>query len=800
MAGLTSEQARQRLAEDGPNVLFAPKPLRFLSILWEEIREPMILLLLFVGVVYGVTGKPEDAITIFIVIVLLVLAEVANEFRAKSAIAALTEIAAPKARVRRDDAAIEIASADVVVGDLLLLTVGTKIAADATLVRATGLQIDESALTGESFPIDGKRGRGVYAGTVVLSGDAEAEVTATGPRTRLGAVAGQAAEARPPRTQLQLAMRSLAGKLVWVAVGFSVLIPAIGLLRGQDLRTMFLTGLSLAFATVPEELPIIITMVLGVGSLRLARRNFLVKRLVAAETLGTTTVIVTDKTGTITESRMTVAATFPADARSRVLEDALGTIVDYAPTTSPVEIALQDAAHEAGVFAPATVIARLRDIGDGSKTKAALRGETLYVSGAPEEILAACAAVPAGAAEELAAQARNGRRVIAVATREVEPGLDGASWSDLERELTFRGLVAFEDPPRQGVAGTLRRLADAGIRTIMVTGDHPETAAAIARQVGIATDAGVLTGDEIDAMDAGELREKLATVSVFARTTPLDKYRIVTALQARGEVVAVTGDGVNDAVALRGADIGIAMGIRGTDVAKEAAAAVLADDDYNTIAEGVWEGRTFFDNLRKGVKYYLSVKVALIAVFLLPVLVGLPLPFSPIQIIVLELFMDLAASAGFVAEKAERDVLSAGPRAKDSALFDRAQLIDLFVKGAFLFVAVTGVYLWARAVGLHFEMQRTLAFAAWIVGHVALAIESRSDRQSLLSLGVLSNRVIDLWAVAAATFLVVWVYVPALGMSLNLSTVPVLTLLGVSAAVVAWISLLEAWKALRRTA
>jgi Ca2+-transporting ATPase len=796
MDGLTREEARRRLDSDGPNVLFTPKPLRFLSILWEEVREPMILLLLFVGVVYSLTGKPEDALTIFVVIALLVLAEVASEFRAKSAIAALTEFSAPKARVRRGGEAVEVPSADVVVGDLLLLTVGTRIAADATLIRVTGLQVDESSLTGESFPMAGETGGTVYAGTVVLAGDAEAKVTVTGTRTRFGQTAGSLAAVRPPRTALQLAMRELAGKLVWVAVGFSVLIPVIGLLRGQDLRTMFLTGLSLSFATIPEELPIIITMVLGIGSLRLARNDFLVKRLAAAETLGSTTVIVTDKTGTLTESSMSVAATFPAADRARVVSTALGTVVDYAPTTSPIEVALQRAAAAGGTAAPAGEITRLRDIGDGGKTKAAVRGNTMYVSGAPEEVLAACDEAPVGAAAELQAQSVLGRRVIAVAVRDLT-GVDaGAPWADLERDLTFVGLVAFEDPPRAGVAETIGRVARAGIRTIMVTGDHPATAAAIARDVGIAGE-GVLTGAELAGMDEPALREALGRVSVFARTSPQDKYRIVRALQEGGDVVAVTGDGVNDAIALRGADIGIAMGIRGTDVAKEAAAAVLADDDYNTIAEAVLEGRTFFDNLRKGVKYYLSVKVALVAVFLLPVLAGLPLPFSPIQIIVLELFMDLAASAGFVAEKAEGDVLSARPRPASAALFDRAQLVDLFVKGAFLFAGVTGTYLWARAAGLPFDAQRTLAFSAWIVGHVALAIESRSDRQPIWRLGPLSNRVIDAWAVVAAAFLVVWVYVPLLGARLNLTPVAPLTLAGVAVAVTAWIALLEVWKAMR---
>lgn len=799
MSGLTSQDARHRLEQSGPNVLFTPHRLTFLSILWEEIREPMILLLLFVGVVYSLTGKPEDAITIFAVIVLLVLAEVWNEFRAKSAIAALAEISAPRARVRRDGEVREIDSAEVVVGDALLLTSGTKIAADATLLRVTGLQVDESALTGESFPASGEVGRAVFAGTVVVAGDAEAEVTATGPRTRLGQVAATVAQVRPPRTQLQLAMRSLAGKLVWIAVAFSVLIPLLGLLRGQDLRTMFLTGLSLSFATIPEELPIIITMVLGLGSLRLARNNFLVKRLSAAETLGSTTVIVTDKTGTITESLMTVAATFPQSDRAAILSAALGTVVEYAPTTSPVEIALQRAASEEGAAAPASEIARLRDIGDGGKTKAAIRGGTLFVSGAPEEVFAACAEVPESAREAVDGQSALGRRVIAVASGQVGAGAEGAAWSELERGLALVGLVAFEDPPRKGVAETIRRVAGAGIRTVMVTGDHPATAAAIARAVGIAPDGQieVLTGAELVSMDDDALQDAVSRVSVFARTTPQDKYRIVSALQSRGEVVAVTGDGINDALALRGADIGIAMGIRGTDVAKEAAAAVLADDDYNTIAQAVLEGRTFFANLRKGVKYYLSVKAALIAVFLLPVLVGLPLPFSPIQIIVLELFMDLAASAGFVAEKAERDTLTAPPRPKTAALFDRAQLIDLFVKAAFLFLAVTGVYLWARSAGLPFEMQRTLAFAAWIVGHVALALESRSDRRPIWELGVFSNRVIDAWAVVAAVFLVAAVYVPALGLGMNLVQVPVATLAGVAVAVIVWIGALELWKAAR---
>lgn len=800
MTGLTSEQARARLAHDGPNVLFTPPPLRFLSILFEEIREPMILLLLFVGAVYSLSGKLEDALTILVVIVLLVLAEVFNEYRAKKAISALAVDAAPKARVRRDGAVTTVDASAVVVGDALLLAGGTKIAADGRVVRSVGLQVDESALTGESFPVAKDADDDVFAGTVVVSGDAEADIAATGPRTRLGRLAGAVTQVRPPRTRLQLAMRSLSGTLVWVAVAFSILIPAIGVARGQDLRIMFLTGLSLAFATIPEELPIIITMVLGLGSYRLSQHGFLIKQLAAAETLGNATVIVTDKTGTITENRMTVAATFPERTRGDVVRSALGTVIEYAPTTSPIELALQRAALDDGITPPGGEATRLRDIGDGSKTKAAVRGDTLFVTGAPEEIFAACVDVPQGARGELETQTASGRRVIAVAVRDIAGFSDRAGWDELQRELRFVGLVAFDDPPRAGVTETVREAAGAGIRTIMVTGDHPATAAAVASETGIGS-AGdgrrpsVMTGAQLAGLSDDGLEDALRSVSVFARTTPEDKYRIVAALQQHGEVVAVTGDGINDALALRGADIGIAMGRRGTDVAREAAAAVLADDDFVTIAQAVWEGRTFYDNLRKGVKYYLSVKVALIAVFLLPVLAGLPLPFSPIQIIVLELFMDLAASAGFVAEGPERDVKTRPPVPKGVGLFDRSQVVDLLVKGAFLFTAVTGVYLWARVQAP--ALASTLAFSAWIVGHVALAFVSRTESRSLFSLGPFTNPAVDLWAAAAAVFLLLGVYIPRLGTGLNLRPVPPGTLGAVAIAVIAWMALVEVWKAVR---
>ena len=771
--GLTLAEATARLARVGPNRLFTPAPVRFWAIAAEEIKEPMILLLLVVGVLYSLWGGLGDAITIFVVILLLVTAEVVNEFRAKRAIGALERLSAPKARVRRAGQVITTDTETVVPGDLLILVPGARVAADAMLTGAINLSVDESALTGESLPAEKSVGDAVYAGTVAVAGEGEGEATATGSSTRLGQMAAQLGTVKPPKTPLQLAMKSLAGKLVWVAVSFSVIIPLIGIARGGEFRQMILTGLSLAFATIPEELPIIITMVLGLGAYRLSRQNFLVKRLRAAETLGDATVILTDKTGTLTESRMQVAAVWPQEQERAVLEAAVGTVSPEVP--DPLEQAVLERATALGVVLPHGEILHLRHPGDGRRSKAVLWRHPdgslrVHLTGAPEEVFAHCRAVPAALRERLVAETAQGRRVIAAATRTIGAQSADGPLEELEQHLELAGLVALADPPRVGVKATLAQVAGAGIRTLMVTGDHPATAAAIAREVGIAADR-VLIGDELDRLDDAKLAQAVREVSVFARATPQHKYRLVQVLQKNGEVVAVTGDGVNDALALKAADVGIAMGIKGTDVAKEAAQAVLADDNYATLARGVFEGRHFFDNLRKGVNYYLAVKVGLIAIFLLPVLVGLPLPFSPIQIILLELFMDLAASAGFVGEPAEADIARRRPRRAAAALIDGAAVRIILFKGGLLFAAVMAAYAWANWRGLPPAAVQSCAFAAWMIGHVALAFISRSDRDWIVHHGLFSNRAMNLWAVAAVAFLLLAIYLPALREALRFASV-----------------------------
>ncbi|MDD1677399.1 MAG: HAD-IC family P-type ATPase, partial [Methanomicrobiales archaeon] len=468
-SGLTTAEAQEALLKFGENEIYRRQKISFFSIARHEVTEPMILLLLFIGVVYSIWGEIFDALTIIFIITLLVFVEVYNEYRAKNAIAALERITSPRATVLRDGQITDIDALQVAPGDLLVLTAGTKVAADARVTRSIGLQADESALTGESFPVEKQAGDAVYAGTVIVSGEGDAEVNATGKTTRLGQLAITAQAIRPPRTRLQLEMKALAGTLVYVAAFVSVSIGVIGLLRGNDLRTMVLTALSLSFATVPEELPIIITMVLGLGAYQLSKKNFLVKKLKAAETMGTTTVIVTDKTGTLTQGRMQIAALI-ADDPTKLVKAAVGALPLY--SSSPMDRTLREKSAELGVPTDEGEILWQRDFGNGRKTRATLRrfsGQTmLYLTGAPEEVFAACTSASPPLQERLAAEAAEGRRVIAVAEKPFSPEEMNSRPDAGETGLACVGLISFDDPPRPGVKETIGKASVAGIRTIMV--------------------------------------------------------------------------------------------------------------------------------------------------------------------------------------------------------------------------------------------------------------------------------------------------------------------------------------------
>ncbi len=822
--GLASSQAARMLAKYGPNRLVEPRTVTFLDIFWEEVREPMILLLLVVAVVYSIWGKFGDFLTIVFVVIALVFAEVYNEYRAKHAIAALKQLSSPMAPVIRDGQPQEVRTEDLVPGDILMLRVGERIQADGRLIEAFGLQVDESALTGESVPVSknanttstretplAERVNEVFAGTVVTRGKGRAVVTATGMSTELGRITGLVREAKEPKTPLQLAMRELAGWLVYVAVFFSVAIPLIGFFEGRPLRTMVLTGLSLAFATIPEELPIIITMVLGLGALQLSRQHALVKRLRAAETLGNVTVIATDKTGTLTENQM-VLSRIATDSRvvefgkdpltpldRRLLE--VGVLVNDSILEKedgqasfigdPMEVALNRAFIESGER-PQEMRQRFHLRNEFSfDTELKLMSAVfesngafyVYVKGAPEAVLSRSASyltesesgvvqmTPEKLRDELEkvdAFAGEGLRVLAFAYKEIAKG-EHLAREQAESDLRFVGIAGFLDPPRADAAQAIRTTQDAGIRVLMLTGDYPLTARAVAKSVGIVADGTVVTSREIDRMSDEELQKTVQSTAVFARINPEDKLRIVRALKRNRQVVAVTGDGINDAPALREADIGIAMGETGTDVAREAADMVLTDDNFSTIAFAVRSGRRMYDNLRKGVRYYLAVKLGLISIFLLPILLGIPLPFAPIQIIVLELFMDLGASAAFVAERGEKDLMSRPPRDPNQRFMDRPMLQTLILGAISLFLAVSTVYLVTNFTTGNTPVAQSAAFAAWMFGHIFLAFNMRSDRQPLSSLGLFSNRPMDVWAIGAIGLLVFAITTPLLHPALKLT-------------------------------
>ncbi|MDD5689960.1 MAG: cation-transporting P-type ATPase [Caldisericia bacterium] len=749
--GLSSSEAKARLQKYGPNKLYEKWEVKFWDIFKEEITEPMIIFLIIVAILYSIWGKLVDTIAIFCIILALVLVEIFNEYRAKKAIASLSKLSPTKAKVIRDGALTDIDTEEVVIGDIIILVSGTKVPADAKLLESYNLTVDESSLTGESIPVEldaeadtpenaplGERKNFVFAGTVVKHGEGKGVVVATGKNTELGKIVGIAKEIKEPKTPLQIAMKQLSGFLVWFAIFFSALIPILGIMRNPDQwKDMILTGLALSFATIPEELPIIITMALGIGGYELSKQKAIVKKARAAETLGSVTVIATDKTGTITANKMEVVRVWPEEKKVEICKAALSAMPKFLPDSTDQAIAI----YAEKFVSPVGIGKILKEYGfeKGIRVRSILReaedGEVLYSTGAPEELIepGIDEAFASESKKVLDEETEKGRRVIGYAVNS-----------------KFLGLISLEDPPLPEVPKAIRACHDAKIKVKMITGDYPKTAKSIAEQVGIISDSKVILGKDIDSMNDEELEESVKFASVFARTTPQHKYRIVRALQKNGEVVSVTGDGINDVLALKEADIGIAMGLRGTDVAKEAADMILADDNFATITNGIWEGRKIFDNLTKGVRYYLSCKLALVLIFLLPILINLPLPFAPIQIILLELFMDLAASATFVAEPKEKDVYKRPPRNPKEKFINTEFVSNIIVYGLSLFLAVTLCYLVGRSItGGDLVRSQTMAFSGWIFGHIFLAFTLRSTKEPLSKVGIFSNFAMIIWGVVA---------------------------------------------------
>lgn len=777
--GLSATDAAQRLAQFGPNRVSTGRDETFWDELLESLREPLVLLLLAVGGLYFLFGETRDALIVLGVIVTVAITEAGIEWRAGRAVAALAALAEPKALVWRDGQPSEQPVENLVPGDLLELRAGSRIPADAQLIAAQDIAVDESLVTGESEPVSHNTEHPeLLGGTLVVRGAGRAVVTRTGAQSTLGKIAKLVAATKEPKTPMQRRMAELARTLLWAAIAVSIVIPIIGVLAGQPPKEMLLTGLSLAFATIPEELAVLMVIVLGLGSLKLARRGAIVRQLRAAETLGAVTTICTDKTGTLTLNRMALEKAVPVAellGEGETPKEFLLRAAALASETGGDRISLDpmDAAIRAtapglpkGEHFPFDQARRL-----ASGYAALDGGYAIGVKGAPESILARCSAYRASgevrplddgtrtALATAAAALGRGGRVLGVASRSAPAR--PTSRDEAETGLVFQGVVVLRDPVRPEVASAIAMIREAGVGVSIVTGDQPTTALRVAEEAGIAAHHQLL-GSELPALSDQELAEKLRDGAVVARAQPGDKLRIVRALTDAGSVVMVTGDGINDAPALRAASVGVAMGRVGSDAAREAAGVVLTDDSFATIVEAVREGRRLFDNFRKAIRFYLAVKLAIILISAVAAILQYPLPFTPVQIVILELFMDLGAALAFVSQPADSDVMARPPRDPNAPFFDRNMGTGIVV-GA---VTLAGIVLAAFFYGMgkaDLAGARTLALVTWFVGHSALGFVMAFDDGRPRLGAALSNPVLGAWFAASILFAAAIVLVPSFG-------------------------------------
>ncbi|MFJ3099723.1 cation-translocating P-type ATPase [Streptomyces hydrogenans] len=801
-AGLTPAEAARRLAADGPNEVAARRSVRLYSRVLAQLRDPLIMVLLGAIALTLAIGDHPDAIVIGLVVLVNTTVGVVQEVRADNAVAALSALSAPHARVRRDGTVRDVAAAEVVVGDLLVLGEGDIVAADALLVEASALLLDESMLTGESVPVDKEADGLLSAGTVVVRGRGVATVTATGPRSALGRIAALLDERREA-TPLQHRLAALGRILAAVTLALCVLVFVLGLVRGLPLGTMAVTAISLAVAAVPESLPAVVTLALALGARRMVARHALVRRLPAVETLGSVSVLATDKTGTLTEGRMVVQRVWTPGvsveltgvgyepegealvAGRNALPEELAPVRELLRTTvlcndatlrppdgtehgsrwtavgDPMEAALLAAAAKAGCPPEPELRARHPRIGEAPFDSLRKRMTTLHetapgqvlvcLKGAPEAVLTATvlrtdADTVAHAGRAAADLAGEGYRVLAVASgaRDDVPEQVAAA----ESGLKLLGLVALSDPPKPHAARTLASCRAAGITPVLITGDHPATARAVADAVGLAgeTDghtAHVVTGADVA---AGRVPD-LTSVRVFARTDPQQKLDIVAAWRAKGAVTAMTGDGVNDGPALHRADIGVAMGARGTEVARQAADLVLTDDELATVVSAVEEGRRVYDNIRRFLVYGMAGGAAEILVMLVGPLLGLPLPLRAGQILWINLLTHGLTGVAMGAEPVSPGTMRRPPRPPDQHILGGGAWQRLLVLAAVVTTASLGAGLVAQALGLAWQSVLFLALLAAQLG-VVLGLRARlfTRKNPFLPVSVLASALLALAA------------------------------------------------------
>lgn len=765
-SGLTTAESSERLKRFGPNELASSKPRTILAIAFETVREPMFLLLLSCSLLYLALGDLGEALLLSSAIFLVMAITFVQEKRTERTLDALRDLSSPRALVVRDGLPVRIASREVVPGDLVLIEEGDRIPADGYVLLSKALKVNESLLTGESVSVgkvewNGKDILGqaggedtafVYSGTLVVQGSGSFKVHATGQKTAMGRIGSSLSQTTRPSSSLQKETRRVVRAVAAASLVLSVGIASIWWFRDGDILRGVLMGLTFAMSTIPEEFPVVLTVFMALGAWRISKQKVLTRQMNAIEGLGSATFLCVDKTGTLTENRMTVGGLWRPGAEFIKLDGVLDSrseeflkVINTAALASdpegadPMDVASIKAAADLEVKLAAAwslkksypLVRPLLAVGyawskeDGSAV-------TVCAKGAPEAILSLCKGLSSTKEEIMAAAERmasQGYRVLGVADA-LSSGNKLAERLQ-EFEFQFVGLVGYSDPVKAGVKDAVVQCHEAGIKVMMITGDYPATALSVGRDIGLVyADEGssseVLTGDQVSALNDQQLAAKLKTVRVLARMVPEQKLRVVNALRSMGEVVAMTGDGVNDAPALKASHIGIAMGGRGTDVAREAAALVLLNDDFTSIVGAVQLGRRIYDNIQKAISYIIAIHIPIVGLTLIPLVMGMPPILWPVHLAFLELIIDPVCSIAFEAEPAEPSIMKRPPRPVSARLFGKSVLTAGILEGVFVLIAVFGLYITVGKTGELPDHARAIAFATLIFANIGLILTLRS--------------------------------------------------------------------------
>jgi Ca2+-transporting ATPase len=793
LRGLSEQEVAARLSRDGYNELPSSKQRSIFRIAFDIVREPMFLLLIAAGGLYLLLGDLEEALMLLAFVFVIIGIALYQERKTERALEALRDLSSPRALVIRDGVQKRIPGREVVKDDILLVAEGDRVPADAVILSSSHLSIDESLLTGESAPVRklpwdrtmSKTAPGgedlpfIYSGTLVVGGQGIAQVLDIGCQTEMGKI-GKALQALEPEdTPLQTETRRFVKTLAIIGVILcAIVIVGYGLSRGavdsDSWVNGFLAGITLAMAILPEEFPVVLTVFLALGAWRLSKKNVLTRRVPAVETLGAATVLCVDKTGTLTMNRMTVCRLFAngsfysITSQKQPIPESFHEIVEFGILASkkepfdPMEKALLEIGdeslahtehlhkdwvmvHEYPLSKEMLAMSQVMSSPDGKEYIIAAKG-------APEAIADLCHFTPQqmqSLSAEINAMSSEGLRIIGVA----KSSFKKTDLPDKQHDFTFQflGLIGFIDPVRPSVPEAVKECYAAGIRVVMITGDYPGTAQCIARDIGLNNPENVLTGPELSSMKDGELRQRIQDVNVFARVVPEQKLLLVDALKKNGEIVAMTGDGVNDAPALKAATIGVAMGGRGTDVARESAALVLLDDDFSFIVQAVRMGRRIYDNIKKAMSYIIAIHIPIAGLSLIPVLLNWPLLLHPVHIVFLELVIDPSCSIAFEAEPEETDVMKRRPRKATEPLFNTRTLWVSIMQGLSVLAIVLAVYCISRSQGQSENVARALTFTTLVIANLGLIFTNRSWSKTVVS--TLRNKNNALWIVTGGTVL-----------------------------------------------